>query len=84
MTCWWGISETGKSWPTTSTMMARFTFEGEMRGTDHKPLRDGFLWALWFGNGANGSDPNTLYITTGGANQNTDGLFAALSPEPAD
>ena len=60
----------------------RFTFDGEIRGADHKPLRNGFLWALWFGNGANGADPNTLYITTGGADQNTDGLFAAISPAP--
>ena len=60
----------------------RFTFEDEMRGTHHRPLRNGFLWALWFGNGANGADPNTLYITSGGANQSTDGLFAAITPSP--
>jgi uncharacterized protein (TIGR03118 family) len=60
----------------------RFTFEGEMVGTNHRPLRNGFLWALWFGNGADGADPNTLYITTGGANQSTDGLFAAITPAP--
>ena len=59
----------------------RFTFAGELRGTDHKPLSEGFLWALWFGNGANGFDSNTLYFTTGGSNQTTDGLFAALSPK---
>jgi uncharacterized protein (TIGR03118 family) len=60
----------------------KFTFDGEMRGTDHKPLRNGFLWALWFGNGASGADPNTLYITTGGADQTKDGLFAAITPAP--
>jgi uncharacterized protein (TIGR03118 family) len=62
----------------------RFTFAGELRGGDHKPLSEGFLWALWFGNGANGFDADTLYFTTGGDNQTTDGLFAALSPEPSN
>lgn len=62
----------------------RFTFAGEMRGTDHKPLRNGFLWALWFGNGASGADPNTLYITTGGPDERKDGLFAAITPVPED
>lgn len=62
----------------------RFTFAGELRGEDHKPLSEGFLWALWFGNGANGFDPSTLYFTTGGANQSTDGLFGAIAPEPPD
>jgi uncharacterized protein (TIGR03118 family) len=42
------------------------------------------LWALTFGNGANGGDPNILYFTTG-LKAETDGLFAALSvvPEPS-
>ncbi len=62
----------------------RFTFEAEMVGTDHRPLRNGFLWALWFGNGADGADPDTLYITTGGADQSKDGLFAAITPAPKD
>jgi uncharacterized protein (TIGR03118 family) len=43
------------------------------------------LWALMFGNGANGGDPNTLYFTAG-INGETDGLFGAIqvaTPIPA-
>ena len=41
------------------------------------------LWALTFGNGGNGGDPNILYFTTG-LNAETDGLLAAVTavPEP--
>ena len=39
------------------------------------------LWALTFGNGGNGGDPNILYFTTG-LNGETNGLFAALTPIP--
>lgn len=66
--------------PTQSGM---FTFEGVMDGTDNKPIMDGRLWDLSFGNGANGADPNTLYIATGGPNPAKDGLFAAITPAPA-
>lgn len=55
-------------------------FAGTLRGTNHFPLKNGFLWALWFGNGVDGADPNTLYITTGGSNEFADGLFAAITP----
>jgi uncharacterized protein (TIGR03118 family) len=42
------------------------------------------LWALTFGNGVNGGDPNILYFTTG-LNSERDGLLAAVSvvPEPS-
>ncbi|HEY7164142.1 MAG TPA: TIGR03118 family protein [Candidatus Binatia bacterium] len=36
------------------------------------------LWALTFGNGGNGGDPNILYFTTG-LNAETDGLLAAVT-----
>ncbi len=43
----------------------------------------GGLWALDFGNGANGGDPDTLYFTDG-INGETCGLFAAITvPEPS-
>ena len=43
----------------------------------------GGLWALMFGNGANGGDPNTLYFTDG-INGETHGLFGAIAtPLPA-
>jgi uncharacterized protein (TIGR03118 family) len=50
---------------------------------DSNPAWQG-LWALTFGNGVNGGDPNILYFTTG-LNAEADGLFAALSvvPEPS-
>ena len=35
------------------------------------------LWALMFGNGGNGGDPNTLYFTDG-INGETNGLFGAI------
>lgn len=54
------------------------SFAGVLRDENHHPLENGFLWTLMFGNGALGSDPNTLYITTGGANQ-LEGLLAAIS-----
>ena len=44
----------------------------------------GGLWALIFGNGGNGGDPNTLYFTDG-INGETNGLFGSISavPEPS-
>jgi uncharacterized protein (TIGR03118 family) len=39
------------------------------------------LWALIFGNGANGGDPNTLYFTDG-INGERDGLFGAINAVP--
>jgi uncharacterized protein (TIGR03118 family) len=44
----------------------------------------GGLWALIFGNGGNGGDPNTLYFTDG-INGEKDGLFGAINavPEPS-
>lgn len=57
-----------------------FTFEGVLDGTDGTPITEGRLWTLWFGNGASGANPNTLYITTGGSDVTADGLFAAITP----
>lgn len=49
---------------------------------DSNPAWQG-LWALTFGNGGSGGNPDILYFTTG-LNAETDGLFAALSvPEPS-
>ena len=60
---------------------SHFTFAGFLRDSNHKIINNGFLWTLMFGNGANGADPHTLYITTGGPNQATDGLLAAIAAE---
>ncbi|MGC9198790.1 MAG: TIGR03118 family protein [Acidobacteriaceae bacterium] len=59
-------------------------FDDTLRGTDHHPLKNGFLWSLWFGNGQDGAEPTTLYITTGGPNEATDGLLAAITAAPAN
>ena len=47
------------------------------------PITNSFLWALDFGNGAQGTSTDTLYFTAGLNNQH-DGLFGAISfvPEP--
>ena len=53
------------------------------------PLLNDGLWSLTFGNGGNGGDPNSLYITAG-LNDEADGLLARVDatttvavPEPA-
>jgi uncharacterized protein (TIGR03118 family) len=50
---------------------------------DSNPAWEG-LWALTFGNGGSGGNPDILYFTTG-LNAEADGLFAAVSfvPEPS-
>ena len=57
------------------------SFAGMLRDSNHKVIENGFLWTLMFGNGVKGSDPNTLYISTGGPNQAIDGLLAAITTE---
>lgn len=57
---------------------------GAFLGTlDSNPAWQG-LWALTFGNGGRGGNPDILYFTTG-LDAGTEGLFAALSvvPEPS-
>jgi uncharacterized protein (TIGR03118 family) len=60
---------------------------GEFRGTltdaNGNPLLRGSqgLWALMFGNGGNGGNPNTLYFATGLQGE-THGLFGAIDPIP--
>jgi hypothetical protein len=43
------------------------------------PIRIDGLWALAFGNGGQGGDPNVLYFTAGPLGE-THGLFGSLSP----
>jgi len=56
---------------------------GQIDGPGGSPLVNQNLWALEFGNGTNGANPDTLYITAG-INGQQDGLFAGISavPEP--
>ena len=57
-------------------------FAGMLRDSNHQVIENGFLWTLMFGNGVDGADPHTLYISTGGPNQATDGLLAAITAQP--
>jgi uncharacterized protein (TIGR03118 family) len=59
----------------------QYRFAGMLRNARHEVIANGFLWTLMFGNGVQGSDPHTLYITTGGMNQVTDGLLAAITAQ---
>jgi uncharacterized protein (TIGR03118 family) len=59
---------------------------GAFLGTLNNEAGDGIvideLWALVFGNGGNGGDPNTLYFTAGTAEEEH-GLFGSLKPTTA-
>jgi uncharacterized protein (TIGR03118 family) len=61
-------------------------FLGYLDATSGKPISDGGLWTLEFGNGpGGGTNPLTLYITAGITQPfQTEGLLAAInnSPEP--
>ncbi|HEY2049653.1 MAG TPA: TIGR03118 family protein [Caulobacteraceae bacterium] len=59
------------------------TFEGQLLGTDGKPIVEGDLWGLRNGNGGSGGNPNFVYFTAGIADE-AQGLFGSLSavPEP--
>ncbi|HTV56808.1 MAG TPA: TIGR03118 family protein [Terriglobia bacterium] len=61
-------------------------FLGYLDNTSGKPIADGGLWTLDFGNGADGTNPDTLYITAGITQPfQTQGLLAAINqtPEPS-
>lgn len=59
------------------------TFVGTLAGLNGLPIVNDGLWALTFGNGGNGGNVNSLYITAG-LNDEADGLFARIDsvPEP--
>ncbi len=61
------------------TATGMYSFKGALESKG-KPIQDGKLWDLTFGNGADGASPNTLYLATGGANPMMDGLFADITP----
>jgi uncharacterized protein (TIGR03118 family) len=61
-------------------------FLGYLDTTSGMPISDGGLWTLDFGNGAGGTNPDTLYITAGITQPfQTEGLLAAINqtPEPS-
>lgn len=58
-------------------------FLGVLADLTNNPLVNPGLWALAFGSGGNGSDPNALYFTAGGENEDI-GVFGRINavPEP--
>jgi hypothetical protein len=61
---------------------------GTLADSGGNPLPNDGLWSLTFGNGGNGGDPGSLYITAG-LNDEADGLLARIDagtnvavPEP--
>ena len=58
-------------------------FLGVISNSAGNPIVNSGLWALAFGNGGNGGNPNTLYFTAG-INGEANGLFGSLAavPEP--
>ncbi|HEY0078124.1 MAG TPA: TIGR03118 family protein [Pyrinomonadaceae bacterium] len=50
---------------------------GTLTDESGQPVENDHLWALTFGNGGNGGDPNTLYFTAGIGNEQH-GLFGSL------
>jgi uncharacterized protein (TIGR03118 family) len=59
--------------------LATGEFQGLLRKPNDRPVAIEGLWALAFGNGGRGGDPDTLYFTAG-PDDETHGLFGSLSP----
>ncbi len=56
-------------------------FLGTLTDASGKPILNSGLWALRFGNGGLGGDPNTLYFSAG-INGEKDGLFGSIQAVP--
>ena len=54
-------------------------FRGLLKSVNGGPVTIDGLWALTFGNGGRGGDPNTLYFTAG-PDDESHGLFGSLGP----
>jgi len=57
------------------------TFEGHLRNVAGDALTIPGVWGLRFGNGTNGASANALFFTAG-INNEADGLFGTLVPQP--
>ncbi len=58
-------------------------FLGTLTDFNNNPLVNPGLWGLTFGNGGSGGNPNVLYFTAGGADEDI-GVFGRIAvPEPA-
>jgi uncharacterized protein (TIGR03118 family) len=53
-------------------------FLGTLKNAQGNPIRNPYLWSVIVGNGAAGTDPDTLYLTAG-PNDETHGVFADLA-----
>jgi uncharacterized protein (TIGR03118 family) len=56
-------------------------FAGAVSNGQGMPLTNDGLWGLTFGNGGNGGNANSLYLTAG-LNGEANGLFAQIDPVP--
>ena len=56
-------------------------FRGQLLGLHRGPVVIEGLWALGFGNGGRGGNPDTLYFTAG-PDDESHGLFGSLQPVP--
>src|SRR5262249_43014182 len=56
-------------------------FRGTLEDASGHAIENSGLWALKFGNGVNGGDPNTLYFTAGIGGEKH-GLFGSLEAIP--
>jgi uncharacterized protein (TIGR03118 family) len=59
-------------------------FLGTLTDLSNNPIVNPGLWGLTFGNGGSGGDPNALYFTAGGADEDI-GVFGRITavPEPS-
>lgn len=55
---------------------------GYLDSAPNTPLQDVAMWTLAFGTGGKGSDPNSLYITSGVDLAQDAGVMAAIDPSP--
>jgi uncharacterized protein (TIGR03118 family) len=58
-----------------------FQFEGQLLGSDGKPIVIQDLWSLTPGNAGAAGNPNTLFFTAG-LQDEQNGLFGSLTPNP--
>jgi uncharacterized protein (TIGR03118 family) len=66
---------------TIMTFDADGEFGGFLEDPNHQPIAIDGLWGLAFGNGGKAGVPDVLYFTAG-LNNEADGLFGSLVPEP--
>jgi uncharacterized protein (TIGR03118 family) len=59
------------------------TLLGTLKDSSNNPVTNPGLWGLTFGNDGNGGSSNSLYITAGGANEDSGVLAQITAPEPA-